>query len=87
MKIRLYALRDDKMATFNCPVKIENDAVAVRQFGDLVTGDKEGLIGKHPNDFSLWFLGEFDIDTGRFFQSDDVGYVVARGSDFVKDDE
>lgn len=45
-----------------------NDKVAVRGFIDAVSDiaqSDESLLVKHPEDFELWKLGEFDQETGE----------------------
>lgn len=81
---RLYAIRDDKVGTFNPPCIVDNDAVAIRQFGDLVHDAKDTLITRHPDDFSIWYLAEYDDEKGLFASSVETLKVLARGSDFVK---
>lgn len=80
---RLYALRDDKMALFNHPFTMENDSVAVRSFGDAITkADPNSALALHPEDFTLWFVGYFDLSSGAVWSDSDTA-IVARGSDFV----
>lgn len=86
MKINLYALRDNKVGTFNPPVKIQNDAAAIRMFGDMVQRDTDSIVGQHPEDFSLWFVGTFDDESGELSQTDLVR-SLANGSDFGKEDK
>ena len=82
MNKRVYSIRDDRMKTYGNLVFIENDNVATRAFGDLVLSDSKSLMSMHPADFSLWYLGEFDAETG-VFSCDIKPCVVARASDFV----
>ncbi len=79
---KVYSIRDNKMETFGTLVYIDNDAVAVRMFGDLILGDKESLMGKHPADFGLYKLGEFDDNTGKMVNLD-APSLLAIGSDFL----
>jgi len=84
MKRKLYAIRDLKANIFNTPVAMDNDATAIRSFGDLVSGDKTSLVALHPSDFALCFIGEFDIEKGILLPAD-TGYVqLACGNDFAK---
>ena len=80
---RVYSIRDDKMREFQSPVLIVNDAVASRSFGDLLTQDKNSPMVRHPGDFSLWYLGDFDLETGSFDTTHEDAHVVCRASDFV----
>lgn len=82
---RVYSIRDDRMRTYGNLVFVENDNVATRAFGDLVTSDPKSLMAMHPSDFSIWFVGEFDAETG-VFSCETTPYVIARADEFVKKD-
>lgn len=82
MNKSVYAIRDNKMGTFNVPVLIENDSVAVRQFGDLVTRGGDSVMTLHPSDFTLYRLGDFDSKSGKFTNLD-CPVALATGSDFA----
>lgn len=67
MKVRIYGFHDRAAQAFIGDtaglVLFKHDAVALRQFGDLCR--QEGSIfAKHPADFELISLGEFDTETG-----------------------
>lgn len=82
MKKFVYSLRDNKLGSFGTPVIIDNDAVAVRQFGDIVANGGDNVITKHPSDFTLYKLGEYDLSTGKF-ENLDCPVALATGSDFA----
>jgi hypothetical protein len=79
---RVYAIRDDKMREYQSPVLIVNDAVASRSFGDLLSQDRNSPMVKHAGDFSLWYLGDFNAESG-LFSSKEEPHIVCRASDFV----
>ena len=78
----VFSIRDNKMETFNSPVMIENDAVAVRQFGDIISRGGDNVMSIHPSDFTLYCLGEFDSKTGKFTNLE-CPRALATGSDFA----
>lgn len=82
---KIYAIRDNKVGTFAPPCLFENDATAIRAFGDLVSRDKDSLMHLHPEDFSLWSLGQFDTETGRIVQTTEDFRTLANASDFIKE--
>ena len=82
---KIYAIRDNKVGTFAPPCLFENDASAIRAFGDLVSRDKDSLMHLHPEDFSIWCLGEFDVDTGRITVTVENYRTLANASDFIKE--
>lgn len=65
MKILAISIFDDKAAVFNPPLFFANKALAMRWFGDRVA-EQNSHIGKHPSDFHLYCLGEFDDLSGSF---------------------
>lgn len=79
---RVYAMRDDKLAQFHQPYLIPNNAVALRQFSDLVN-DRNTEVSKHSEDFSIWYLALYDATDGVFLP--DTPVCLARGSDFAKE--
>jgi len=61
---RIYTIYDSKVAAFLRPFFCRSDAEAIRAFTDTVT-DPGSLLNKHPEDFSLFVVGDFDEETGR----------------------
>lgn len=62
MKLPVYAIRDVR-STFTGLTVDTNDATAVRNFAHAVM-QVGSIMNSHPQDFSLYRLGEFDTDTG-----------------------
>lgn len=63
MQVKVYAIRDAKTEAWLQPMFFVNTAQALRQFGDSL--QDENTFSKHPEDFSLWQLGEYDDTTGK----------------------
>ncbi|QXP08259.1 MAG: nonstructural protein [Arizlama microvirus] len=59
-----YSILDVKSKIYNNPHFLINDAVAIRQFG-IIVNDKESIISKYPEDFRLYRVGTFDMNTGK----------------------
>lgn len=85
MKVKLYAIRDKKAGTYNAPCVFDNDAVAIRAFGDVVLKSDGNLIASHPSDFQIVALGSFDRESGALVQSVEDIIVLADGDAFVKE--
>ena len=81
MEKLLVSVFDCKAESWSVPAGADNMASAIRMFSDLVR-DNRTLVGQHPEDFSLWIVGSFDISTGKLKQIEN--YSLARGNDFVK---
>lgn len=64
MKLKAYAVLDIKLGAYNNPFFMENDSMAIRSFGDI-TNDERSVIYKHPEDYTLNKIGEYDTDSGE----------------------
>lgn len=85
MKKLIYSVRDKKACTFFPPTLFDNDSVAIRSFGDLVTKDTNSIIHQHPSDFSLCCLGLMDIETGAISPFEVGVRVVADAESFIQE--
>lgn len=65
MILKCFAVFDVKAGAFLPPFFLPETPVAVRVFGDCVN-DSQHQFGKHPEDYSLFLLGEFDCRVGSF---------------------
>lgn len=59
-----YAVYDRKAEMYSQPFLEIKDGTAIRAVQDMVINDKNHAFAKHPSDFSLHRLGEFDEVTG-----------------------
>lgn len=60
---RLYCVFDKKAETYFAPYAVRNDAVADRRFGELLVAE-DSVLSKHPEDYALYCVGEFDEYSG-----------------------
>lgn len=81
MKIELiYTVHDVKAETFLPPFFVPSKGTAIRAFEDCINS-KDHQFGKHPADYTLFFLGKFDTDTGEFDLVDKQS--VGNGVEFI----
>lgn len=68
MKLQIFSAYDAKACTFGNPWYDQTDGAAIRNFADAVNDNSNpnNLWAKHPEDFSLFHLGEFDNNTCTF---------------------
>ena len=64
MKKLYYAVYDNKAEIFSAPFLEVKDGTAIRALQDLVINNSDHAFAKHPKDFSLHRLGEFDDQSG-----------------------
>lgn len=85
MKMQVLAVHDAASGVFARPIFVASIGVGIRMFGDEVqrqAADNEMF--KHPEDFSLFHLGEFDDNSGCFdLSGNEVPVRIAAARDFV----
>lgn len=65
MKTKVFSVFDSKAAVFGTPFFMPTEGAAVRAFTDAAN-DGGTLLSKHPEDFSLFLIAEFDDGIGVF---------------------
>lgn len=77
MITRVFALFDSKAECYGTPFFMSNRNMAVRAFSDLAA-DRNTLVAKHSEDFTLFEVGSFDDATGVLAKQEPVslGHAV-----------
>jgi len=65
MKHLLFTVYDEKAEMFMSPFFVPTLGLAIRAFADCVNSDDHHF-GKHPQDYTLFGLGEFDDSDATF---------------------
>ena len=83
MKVKLFCVLDSKLNLFNTPMAFQSQGLAHRAFQDEVNrDDKDNPMNKYPEDFSMYYVGEFDSAIGCFVPaSKGIPELVANGRD------
>lgn len=81
-KLQILAVYDVAVGAFMRPMFVPSKGVAVRSFQDEV-GNKESPMNKHPEDYSLMFLGVYDEETGSFEDCPAMPERIVSASDFT----
>lgn len=63
MKLKVFSVYDHKGEAYGKPVFLATAGLAVRAFQE-VANDKTSEVGKFPQDYTLFEIGEFDDSTG-----------------------
>lgn len=81
-KLKVFSCYDVKAEVFGTPFMMAHAGQAVRAFKDLAN-DKQTTVGRHPQDFKLVQLGEWDDQDGEFVNQ---GPTVSLGfaADYVE---
>lgn len=64
MKVKLYAVLDTASGVYDGPIPCNTDGVAIRNFSNMA-GDQNHSIGKNPEFFQLYRIGEYNDATGE----------------------
>lgn len=84
MKLKIVSVRDRAADAFMRPFFVPSIGMAVRSFQDEINRqDADNAMFRHPEDYDLYDLGEFDEDTGKF-NGVDSPRMLAVGKDYVK---
>lgn len=65
MLMQILCVYDSKAESYNRPVYVEAVGIGLRGFMDLLK-NPEHEFTKHPEDYTLFHLGEFDTKTAKF---------------------
>ena len=61
--LKIYSIKDTKGA-FEAPFLAQNDQLAARNVKTYINSQKGIAESLYPEDFELWYIGEFDELTG-----------------------
>ena len=60
MKLNVYSIHDSAAKAFTQPFFMHNDGLAIRAFQGNVNSKEGNNISDHPDQFTLYKIGEFD---------------------------
>lgn len=72
---KVYSIRDSKTEVFNVPFYKVTHGEAERDFRTLANDEKSRL-AQYPEDFDLYFIGEYDDNTGKMNALDTPQHIV-----------
>jgi hypothetical protein len=83
MHLFVVSVKDRAADVFNRPFFVPHRNVAIRDFTDEVNRTAaDNQLSKHPDDFDLYLLGEFNDATGEFSISQPQ--VLVRAKDVIQ---
>lgn len=82
MIYKVYSVYDSKAEAYMQPFYCQSKGQAIRSFTE-VSNDNTSQIGKYPEDFTLFELGEFNDSNGRFTLYD-ASHPMGKAIEFVK---
>ncbi len=81
MKHRMFCVHDVKAKAYMQPWFLHQDGMATRAFADCVN-DPEHNFGRHPADYTLFFIGVFDDATGMCITQ--APMAMGNGIEFIE---
>jgi hypothetical protein len=69
VKVKLFAVLDSASGVYDGPVPAQTEGVALRNFENMAKSEQTP-IGKNPEYFSLWIVGEWNDATGEVISED-----------------
>lgn len=66
----MYSIHDKAAQAFITPFFMHNKAMAIRAFADNINSTEESNLSKHPEQFSLFQVGEFEDSIGKVTELD-----------------
>lgn len=88
MRLTVVSVYDVGVGAYGRPVFVRSKGEAVRSFMDELnkphSEQMPNQMRAHPQDFQLYFLGEFDDETGRFVDPPEQPLRIAEGANLVK---
>ena len=80
MKMAIFCVHDRATQVFGTPMFLLSKGQAIRSFSDEVNrAAEDNQLYRHPDDFDLYELGDWETETGEFFPHAPV--VLVRGKD------
>lgn len=84
MMTKVFSIYDSKGQIFGNPFNMPTTGMAVRAFNDLVN-DKNTTVNRHPSDFVLYQIAEFDDQTGEY-KNVNPHSMLGTASDYKKEE-
>ena len=82
MKMVLTAVYDEKAKAFGDCFVSPSKGIAIRGFGDACK-NTEGMLAKHPADYKLYFIGDYENEIGKVF-CPEIPELLCSAVDFVE---
>lgn len=79
--LKAYSIKDIKSQLFSPPHFTTSDGVAIRDFS-TVCEDPQTKLNKFPEDFALYHMGHFDVETGELNKT--TPKSISNATDFAE---
>jgi len=76
MQLKMYSIRDLKSEVYKAPFYKKTHGEAERDFKTAVNDPQSGSLNQYPEDYDLFFVGEYDDNTGKILPLDIPQHVA-----------
>lgn len=74
---KVYSVLDTKMGVFGNPIVEVREEAVIRGFSDAVNDpNPNNMWNKHPEDFALYYVGDFDPEVGCLIPAEKLRCVL-----------
>jgi len=84
MQQRMYSIKDSKSGIYNLPFIKHSHGEAERDFMSMANDDKS-VVNKYPTDFDLYYLGDYDSDSGKIEALETPQHIIKADQLLKKD--
>lgn len=85
MKTKVYSIHDEKAQAYLPPFYFEHHGQALRAFESSLK-DKQSNIAMYPQDYKIYYLGDFDKSSGKFTSLNEPQFLN-NATDFLKGED
>lgn len=80
--LQICAVKDRAVNSYAQPMFVPHINVSIRGFTDEVNrADSNNMLYKHPEDYELYHIGEYNDEKGVFYQSEEHPRLLTRAQD------
>lgn len=80
MNLKIVAIRDRALDAYGRPIFVHTVGQAIRSFQDEINrAEANNEMNKHPDDYDLYLLGDYDDSTGKITNVTDGPQQIAIG--------
>lgn len=83
MKYKVYTIFDSKIGAYMQPFFRRANGEAIRDFTELAN-DKSKTVGLNPEDYCLFYIADYDDESGIFYGCATDHVSLGRANEFVK---
>lgn len=80
--MKMFSVYDNKAECFSPPFFMKATGLALRGFTDMINSGEQTQYSVHPQDFTLFELGEWNEETGKVEQYE-APKSLGNGVDFI----